>query len=87
MIAHICDAALLEDLMFNIRFFENRSMKHASVPALAKRMAPPSQKHQWTASPDFGAFDRSLERTCERRRQTCAAELGGPSSSCLPIHG
>ena len=59
------------------------------MPALAKRMASPALKYQWTASLDYGAFEGSLGKDLPANggRKICAAELAGPSHLCLPIHG
>ena len=60
VITHLFDAALLEDLIFNIPFFEQRSIKHATMNELCQRMQNMCRRYAFTASLDFGAFDGSL---------------------------
>ena len=59
VLTHLFDAAVLEGLVFYTKFFEDRSIKHASLQGLASRMAK-FGKIEWTASLHFGAFDGSL---------------------------
>ena len=60
VVAHIFDAGVLEDLMFNMKFFESRSINHTDFAGVAGRMASMAERSDCTSSLDFGAFDGSL---------------------------
>ena len=44
VIVHLFDAGVLEDLMFNMPFFERRSIKHTDLKGLADRMAKMAER-------------------------------------------